>query len=726
MGPRISDSTGGLTTSIALCFVLIQVFFAGGADAAPDEDEVLTTRRTDTPPIIDGLLTDPAWKDAPSITKLTQTVPVEGATPSEQTIIKILHDSDNLYIGVYAQDSRPDRIVATQMERDRDLAPDDRIELVLDTFLDRRNAYFFQLSPAGSKGDALISGNGNSFDKDYDGIWQGKSTIHENGWSAEFAIPFKTLSFDPDGKSWGFNVVRVIKRKEERARWASPTQNSSLFTIADAGTLTGLSGLEQGVGLDIVPFVAGTFFRDRPESREYLRFDPGFDIFYKITPSLTASLTVNTDFAETEVDSRRVNLTRFPLFFPEKRDFFLQDRGIFEFGGIRRSPLPFFSRRIGLADGEEIPILVGARVTGRAGPYSIGVLDVQTGEEGEIGSKNLFVTRVSKNILEQSQFGIIATRGNPTEKGNNALGGADFTYRTSSLFEDKNLRFDGYVMTTATSGKGGDGPAWGLTLNYPNDKISTRLSWTHIDQEFNPALGFVSRRGINRYVYDFRYRPRFEKTIRRLTFGVNPQLTTSTSNHLLSRGLEFTPFGIVLDTGDELSIEIENMREVLVDPFEIQDGIIIPSGTYDFTRYQAEVSTGSKRPISIGSQVEWGTFFSGKRFDWSVEIEARPSKYLTLGLENEENRVALEEGRFITRVVRGRIDLTFTPELSWNNFVQFDNQSHQVGWNSRVRWIIEPGRELKFVVNQSWDRRGSSLKPLTTKLTTKLEYGIRF
>lgn len=715
-----------LETRISLLGALGLILSLGLPTSAFSDPPSLLARRTETPPKIDGLLDEPIWDEAPTIANLTQVEPVEGAEPTEPTEVKILYDSDFLYIGIHARDSEPHRIVATQMERDRDLDPDDRIELILDTFLDRRNAFFFQISPGGSQGDALISGNGNAFDKDWDGIWQGRAAVVETGWTAEFEIPFKTLSFDPDRDRWGFNLTRILKRKRETSRWATPRLTSGLFTIGDAGTLTGLSGLEQGLGLDVVPFVLGTNFRDRENGRRFLRGDAGFDVFYRITPGLQASLTVNTDFAETEVDSRRVNLTRFPLFFPEKRDFFLQDKGIFDFGGIRRSPLPFFSRRIGLADDGEIPLLAGVRLTGRAGPYNIGVLDVQTGREGDIDGKNLFVTRISRNVLEQSQVGIIATRGNPTESGLNTLGGADFTYRTSTLFGNKNLRLDAYAMGTATSGSGGDGEAYGVTLRYPNDQIDSRFFFEHIDREFNPALGFVRRKGIRSYTYDFRWRPRLYSKIRRLTFGFNPRFVTDTGNHLETKELEFTPFGIELESGDRLDTEISAMREVLDEPFEIQDDLSIPEGTYDFTRYVATLESGNQRPYSGRTRFSWGTFFSGKRFDWLVAIDARPSRYVTLSFENEENRVRLDEGSFTTRILRARANFTFNPDISWNNFVQFDNESESLGLNSRLRWIFTPGRELKLVLNQAWERAGRDLAPLATKLTAKIEYTLRF
>src|SRR5688572_4959681 len=407
----------------------------------PERPRAVSTRVAE-PPSIDGRLDDPAWQLATPIGELTQIDPELGVPCSEETEVRFVHDADNLYMLIRCADREPESIVNTTRERDALLEVDDRVEIVFDTFHDQRNAFFFQINAGGSKGDALVTNNGSNFNKPWDGIWDGVARVDDQGWSAELALPFKTLNFAEGSDTWGFNIMRHIGRKREDARWANASREHSLFNIYRAGELTGLSDIRQGIGLDVVPFFVSHWRNERDQdgdgepdgsSEKTLLGEPGFDLFYKIIPSLTFSLTVNTDFAETEVDQRQINLTRFPLFFPERRDFFLQDAGQFVFGSDSSAVIPFFSRRIGLSpEGEEVPILGGAKLTGRAGDYGIGVLDVQTDELDELDGQNLFAARVTKNVGEQSTVGGILTHGNPTPDpapgpDDNSVYGLDFT-----------------------------------------------------------------------------------------------------------------------------------------------------------------------------------------------------------------------------------------------------------------------------------------------------------
>ena len=295
--------------------------------------------RTDIAPQIDGVLDEPVWEDAALIDDLTQVEPIEGAAPSQRTEVRILYDSDFIYFGIRCFDTEPDKIIAKQLQRDADLEPDDRILIVLDPYFDHRNGYFFAVNPLGVRRESLIENNSSVRD-DWDGIWYAKSQIDDQGWTTEIAIPFKTISFNQATTQWGFNVQRTIRRTNEQIRWSAPLQNKRATSVADAGVLEGIRDLDKGIGLDFKPYAKSTLRTDDIRG-DGLDLDAGFDVFYKLTPSMTLALTFNTDFAETEVDERRVNLTRFPLFFPEKRDFFLQDAGIFNFGGIRSNPLPF-------------------------------------------------------------------------------------------------------------------------------------------------------------------------------------------------------------------------------------------------------------------------------------------------------------------------------------------------------------------------------------------------
>ncbi len=690
------------------------------------------------PPRIDGRLDDPAWRSVRPLTSLVQVVPVAGAEPSERTEIRITYDERAVYVAIRCFDSEPEAIRATQRKRDANLDPDDRVELLFDTYLDRRNAYWFQIGAAGSRGDALITKNGSSFNKQWDGIWYGRARIDSLGWSAELEIPAATINFDAQGDSWGFNVRRHIRRRNEEARWAGPEPRIRFFSVADAGTLTGIHGLRQGLGLDLVPFAVAGATWDATEGDEDLQGDAGLDLFYRVTSSAKLSLSLNTDFAETEVDDRIVNLTRFPLFFPEKRDFFLEDSGNFFFGpsgGFRRRAdvLPFFSRRIGIdEDGAEVPLLVAAKLTGQSDAYSFGLLDVRTDDRADLDGRNLFVGRLTKNLFEQSDVGVLWTHGNPTDEADSDTVGLDLNLRTSRFRGDRNLRFSAYVLQVVEEGTDGLDNAWHASLSYPNDEIDWRLSYTTIEDRFDPALGFVPRKGIRKYEASFDYRPRLNTSIRRLRFGVEPTWVTGIGGKTQTAEIEIVPFGIDWESGDELSFFVTPTHEDLdtedaeVEDFEIHDGFVIPEDEYDFVRYGVRFETSQKRDVSGEVRFTTGTFFGGDRTDYSVELDWRVAPVAEVGVEYELDDFSFDQGDFAVNVARLRASLQFSTDVSWSNFVQWDDDSDEIGWNSRLWVIFEPGREAFLVLDQGWERERGAIVPRAGDLTLKLGYTLRF
>jgi len=685
--------------------------------------------RTDVAPVIDGRLDDAVWRNARPIGDLIQVEPVEGVAPSERTVVRVLYDSDQLYIGVRCFDTEPERIVGTQMERDAELDPDDRVEIVIDTFLDRRNAYFFQMSPVGSKGDALITDNGRDFNKPWDGIWEGRATIDDEGWTMEMALPFKTINFRPGLSSWGFNVNRHIKRRGEVARWAGARQNLGVFRIGEAGTLTGLEGMRQGIGLDVRPFFVSGWENDRVAGDKTVQGELGLDALYRITPSLNVLFTVNTDFAETEVDERQINLTRFPLFFPERRDFFLQDAGQFEFGNLGNELIPFFSRRVGIdpVTGEEVPIEWGTKLTGRAGPWNIGALDVRTDDAGTAEDPNLFVARLARNVGRLSTIGGIVTHGNPAAAEDNGLFGLDANFRTTQFMGDKNLTGSVFGLATDTEGLAGDQHAYGASVAYPNDLWSFDLAYLEIGENFNPALGFTPRKGIRHYSTGMEYSPRPGGDIRQYDFSVDADVFTGTDGRVQTGEVELQPFGVELETGDRFQVELETTKEELDLDFVIRpgEGITIDAGSYSWQGVRLELLSSNRRPVSVEARVTRGGFFDGRRTQWDTELSWRPSRFLTTSFQYLQNDVDLSDGSFTTVLGRARANISFTPDLSWSNFVQFDNDSDSLGINSRVRWIPKPGTELFLVFNESWER-DDGVEPLAQQLSFKIEYTFRF
>jgi hypothetical protein len=697
---------------------------AASGQTAPAPEVSLV--RTAEPPVIDGVLDDPAWAQATVIDGFRQVEPMEDAEPTERTEVSVLFDRDFIYFGIRCHDSNPQGIVAKQLRRDGDLDSDDRIELVIDPWLSRREGFFFAVNPVGARRDALVERGGDLLEE-WDGIWYAKAAVDESGWSAEIAVPFKTLSFAASETRWGFNIERTVRRNNETSRWASPRQNKELTSMADAGVLREITEIEQGIGLDVKPYVRGTYRHDDVSGDD---FDPdaGLDVFYKLTPSMTLTLTFNTDFAETEVDERRVNLTRFPLFFPEKRDFFLQDAGIFDFGGIRMNPLPFQSRRIGLDDaGQPVDLIAGAKLTGRTGPLTLGFLNVFQDDSPTVEDKNLTVGRVTLDVLEESTVGLITTIGDPQTNEDNAIVGGDFNFRDSTMFDGKVVESNAWFLQSFNSGGQSDDYAAGFKLSYPNDTISWFFSYTEIGDDFNAALGFVPRRGIREYFgrWQYRWRPQ-SGWIRTIDSSIRGELITNLDNDLETSETSLELAEITTDDGDTLTTSVEFNREVLENPFEIQEGVVIPDGSYTFTRVRGEVGSSSGRPISFGTAVEGGDFFDGDRLDLELWAELRPSPHFFLSVGWERNDVDLPGGAFVVNIVQSRVDLLLTPDIAWTNFIQWDDVTDSFGINSRLRWIVEPGNELFLVLNQAFDTTDGRFDGTSTELTTKLGWTFRF
>lgn len=682
--------------------------------------------RTPTPPQIDARLDDAVWQLATPIGPLTQVEPGIGIPPSQPTEVRLLYDDAWLYIAVRCFDDDPSGIISTQRERDAVLDPDDRVEIYLDTFLDRRNAYFFQINPGGSKGDALITANGGNFNKPWNGIWEGEATIDEQGWCAELALPFKTLNFRAGLETWGFNIQRFIRRHREVARWSGARRDVRAFQISEAGDIAGFAGIRQGLGLDVVPFFVSRLELDNRKDDAHLLGQPGLDAFYKLGSNLTLSMTINTDFAETEVDERQINLTRFPLFFPERRDFFLQDAGLFEFGGGDRDALPFFSRRIGLVDGDEVPILTGLKLTGRIDDYQLGVLDVQTDEAGTLASENLFVGRVTKNVGELSSIGTIVTHGNPVDDGRNTVIGFDATYRTTSFRGDKRINSTAWFLLADSEDARSGEAAFGASLSYPNDTWSSSAGFKEIQENFAPALGFVPRAGVRLYEGALTYLPRIGGRVRQLEFAVETDVVTDLDNEIETVSTELQPFGVFWESGEGARIEVEQTREELSEDFAITDDVTIPAGDYDFTRARIEFESAEKRPLSVILNYTVGEFFDGDRQDLAAGVNWRPGTLYNASLSYSLNNVSLPDGDFETQLARGRLNFAFSPRTTWSNFVQWDSESDGIGVNSRLRWIPEPGREVFLVFNQTLQRDEGSLETLFQELAFKVGYTLRF
>jgi hypothetical protein len=694
----------------------------GGTPEAP-------ASRITEPIRVDGILDEASWSLAAPIGPLLQQEPDPEVEATEQTEVRVLYDRDYIFFGVLCRDREPGAVIATQLARDADLDVDDHVVVLVDPFLDYRNGFFFEVNPKGARADGQVSNNAERRTLEWDGIWEAAARVTEDGWVAEISIPFKTLRFKPGQSTWGLNVERTIKRKNEVDRWASPRREVWLTNLSLAGRLTALEGVQQGRGLDIRPYVSGG-----AEDGDG-RADVGVDVFKNITPSLNASVSVNTDFAETEVDARQVNLTRFPLFFPEKRAFFLEGSGVFEVAGLQsRSEadlIPFFSRRIGLLAGKEVPILVGAKLVGRERGFNIGILDVQTGETdvlglGAVSSQNLLAARVSRNVLHQSWVGAIVTHGNPKGTGDNTLFGVDARFATSTFRGDKNLSLDLWALATEDETLSASDYAAGFKLDYPNELWDVGVTGLQIGEDFRAELGFVPRTGIRKLRPFASFRPRAPSIgVRRFNFEIFPQVVTDLDGRLLDWRMFTAPVNLRTESQEHIEWNYIPEFQRLDAPFEIHPGIVIPPGDYRFTRYRFEVNTATKRPWVVDFAWWWGTFYSGTLRQLEIGLTWKPNAHIRIEVRSERNEAELPEGDFLTSIHEFSADTSFSPDVSWANLVQYDTESAILGFQSRFRWILKPGNDLFLVYNRGWLDQDDSLVPYFERGSLKFQYTFR-
>ncbi len=682
-------------------------------------------------PSIDGKLNDECWANAAKVDQLVQREPNVGQPASEKTNFLICYDANFLYVGIKCFDD-PKKITAKEMARDISLGNDDRIQVILDTYLDHRNGYWFQIGPRGSIGDATISENGAVFNKDWDGLWEGKAHIVADGWEAEMAIPFKTVGFDKNNPNWGIKFIRHIKRKLEMSYWPSANVNSYKFQVSDAGLLEGIHTITQGIGLDISPYVIGGLNTKKDTKNKYMA-KAGLDLFYQITPSLKSSLSINTDFAETEVDDRQINLTRFGLLFPEKRDFFLDGSSQFSFGiqgddanSYGKGIIPFFSRRMGLdTNGSPIQINYAAKLTGTINQWNIGVMHVN--DEHTTGNSNFSVARISRRIGSESSMGVIGTYGNAVSTDENFVGGLDMKLATSKFKGNKNLSLILFGLKSTTKGLSNDDLSWGGTISYPNDFLSFSLGHHEIGKNFVAGMGFVPRTDIKQSYGNIQIGPRPKKwgVLQTLT-GVGFNHIVNFSNVLESRQISYLPLKIRFKSGEEFSYTIHSDYEYLEKPFNIYSTYVIPIGIYNFNRHTVSLVSAGSRNFAGDFSYIWGNFYNGSRKDINVGINYKVAVPLFIGARYKQNDVSLPAGKFITRIYQVYANILFSPQVTFNNYFQYDNNSKTVGVQSRFQWIVKPGNEIIL----AWTSKLS--KPLEryvmdeSAVRFKIKYNIRF
>ena len=658
------------------------------------------------------------WLVADSIGELTEIEPVAGKTPLGKTVVRVLANENEIVIGVRADDPHAEGIVSFARERDATLTNEDHIKIVLDTYLDGRSGYVFAVNPNGARYDALITGQGDAENANWDAVWDAATVRTATGWSAEIVIPIRSLQFASGLTTWGFNVQRRTQRLLENDRWASPIRDFKITQTFRAGQLTELPPFSLGVGLSVRPSVRGASGVPAPRADRRDAHDVSLDLTQTLGASTLAALTVNTDFAETEVDTRRTNLTRFPIVFPEKRTFFLQGADIFDFGlSLGDDIRPFFSRRIGLLSGNEVPIGVGAKITGRRNGANVGGIALRTGDQDGVTSavgsnplpataNSLGVLRYKQNLGRESTIGMIGTVGDPIGRNDSWMAGVDATYQTSRFRRNKNLLMGVWGLQTDRAGLTGEKTAWGAKIDYPNDLWNIAATYKRIGDGFDPSLGFVPRASAQIIMLQANYLPRPRGRIaglrvRQMVNEFQPRIVTDLNGTWESYRIFMAPVNWRLESGDRFEFNFNPTGERLIAPFTIAPGVTIPAGAYHWHRYRLEGGLAAKRRVSGQATWWFGPFYSGTLNELILTTAWKPSALFNVELNATRNIGQLPQGSFTQDLVGTRIRINVSPNLQFNSYAQYDNQSDTFGANTRIRWTFSPLGDLFVVYNHN-------------------------
>lgn len=724
--------------------LLISLLLAGSASGqmVDSAGKRINAVLVDKPPVLDGVLDDDAWASATVVTDLHQVDPIEFAAPSEDSQILIVYTKDALYFAARFYDREPDKIGALILRQGDWSWGEDSFTVMVDPLNQGRSGYLFDLMPNGVRNQALFE-NVTQVNWNWRGLWRGEARLDHEGWVAEIEVPFKTLSFDPSIDVWGINFGRYIGRKTEQIGWVSNNRSLDPSTF---GEIAGMSGAEKGIGLDIVPSARIGQSKDFETGASSDSMEAAIDVFYKLTPSLTASLTVNTDFSGTGVDERQINLTRFGLFFPERRVFFLQDTDIFEFGRIggensddpttiprveRESGRPFFSRRIGLGgSGETIDIDYGGKLTGRAGGWDIGVLGIRQDEYQALDASDLFVARLSRNVLGESSVGVIFTSGDPGSNNDNSLAGIDFRYLNTHLANGSVVEGALWYQQSDTDGMEGNDSAFGVSLSMPNSEgFRAGIAYKELEENYYPALGFVNRVDVSDLTVDAGYTWYPSRgPIRKVFSGIDYQRINTLAGNLQSQTITFRAVEMKNDSGDELALHYQLFDEIIDADFEISDGVIIPDGGYSFEQYCINYKTGEHRRLSAQGYYCGGDFFDGSISAPGVDLKWRPNLHFAFSVGYHLSDIDLPDGKFTTRLSSLRADIAFTNTWFWENLLQYDNVSYTLGLNSILRWMPRAGREAILVINREFAdyTRDRTFTSVSGDITFKFGYTLRF
>ena len=706
-----------------LAVLVLTVLIAFSAKAQKSSPDTLFAFYTDEKINLDGELNEACWQDAVKISNFTQRELNEGEPATERTEVAIVYSTNVMYIGFWGYDSDAASISAQKMERDFHWGTDDNFEIIMSTFNDNRNGYLLVINPNGARADVLISNEGEGFNRSWNGVWDVATTITDEGWFAEIQIPFSTLKFKKsDSLNWGINFERNIRRKKEQIMWQGWSRIFEIEKISQAGKLTGLNNIKAKNKVEIKPYVSGGVEKISGEAVDY-RYKIGGDVNIDVTPTLKLNLTINTDFAQVESDRARINLSRFSLYYPEKRQFFLEAKDLFQMNVGNRNQV-FYSRTIGLEDGEEVPIIAGARLFGKQNRTSIGVMSIQTVAKDSILTTNHSVMRVRQDIGGQSSVGAIVT-SKLLNGRQNIVYGADFTYSTSKVFGDKNLIINGSFAQSQTSDSiNTTNSSYNFSLSFPNDWIEYDLAVVGIQDHFNPEMGFLRRHNYRMYYTELQFNPRpksmpFFRNLNLKPIDINYYVNERT-NELESIFYEARPFGFVTKSGEVSEFNLQILYDKLDEPFDLLDTVTIPIGEYWDKRWEFQLESFRGRKLSGEFFINSGTFYTGKRTRLSTAVNLNLNRHWNLNAEWSRNYLHFTELDLITDEVGGRVIYAYNPKLNTSLFGQWNNEDDEVLLNFRINWIPKIGSDFYFVVNQVIETAGNSLKLTETTVLAKL------
>lgn len=709
------------------CLLVALVWHSNTTTAQVSFPNNLQAKFVEKGPVVDGQMNDSVWNTAIKIENFTQRELRFGEPVSEKTEVAVLYTEDNLFIGVWCYDSNAKNIIAKELKRDFNYDIDDNFIVIIDTYHDLRNGFMFITNPNAARADIQVFNNGGSTNAYWNGVWDVHTTKTDSGWFAEFKIPFYTLKYrtNVEEQIWGINFERNIRHKREQATWQGWSRDNKIQQLNHAGVLNGLEKLSAKRYIELKPYA--TAGGQLAKGKDKLLLNGGGDVNYLITPTYRLNLTFNTDFAQVESDQQQINLTRFPLFFPELREFFLEGEDYFNMGFGGNRIIPFYTRKIGLdANRETVPIIAGARLLGKENNNTLGIMSLQTAAANGQASTNYSTFSWRNDIGKQSVIGVMST--NKFESGRlHTTTGINGRYSTSKFLKNKNFEMGGAVVQIYNTDVGYNKEAYAFRgfVSYPNDRFSVFSSFQRGPSEFEPEVGLMLRRNFKEGFTDIAFKPRSKnrlKLVRQYEFKPASITYTSYDDSRVIQSFEYRIqyFGADLKRGDKLALNYVIVGEGLTNDFEISKGIILPKNTYWWKQWEADLKTFRGRTFAIASNLVWGEFYNGTSIRNRTDVYWRAGKFFNMSLRYEINDVRLEQGSFQTNLIGNRIEYAFHPDLFGSLLTQWNTTENELNLNFRLRLIPKIGTDLFFIYNQLYSASGSAITVKSTTILAKL------